>query len=225
MPTILCLESSSEVCSIALGKDDELLSIVETSEPFSHTRKMTVFIAKCLEEAGVLIRDVDAIAVSHGPGSYTGLRVSAATAKGLCFGLKIPLIALDTLEVIAHYSKSQIAADLYIPMIDARRMEVYTKIYSKTLEVVKETHNLILEEGSFASYDLGKILICGTGVEKTKAVFATKGYDFLPFDLSARYLIALAIRKFEEEEFENLASYSPNYFKAPRITKSKKPLF
>jgi tRNA threonylcarbamoyladenosine biosynthesis protein TsaB len=222
---ILSLESSSEVCSIALSKGGEILSTVETSEPFSHTRKMTLFIKECLDTSGVSIQDINAVAVSHGPGSYTGLRVSAATAKGLCFGLNIPLIAVDTLKAIANEAKSKISADVYIPMIDARRMEVYTAMYSNDLQLVKGTHNVIIEESSFANYQQGKILLCGTGVEKTKEVFKTNGYDFLPLNLSARYLVSLANEKFEEGNFENIVSYSPNYFKAPRITKSKKPLF
>ncbi len=104
----------------------------------------------------------------------------------------------------------------------------YTKERALEIEIlkeIKETHNLIIEEDVFAAYGGSKIVLCGTGAEKTKEVFKTKGYDFLPFQLSAKYLITLAHQRFAEENFENLVSYSPNYFKAPRITKSKKPLF
>jgi tRNA threonylcarbamoyladenosine biosynthesis protein TsaB len=225
MPIILNLESSSEVCSIALSNGNEILSIVESSEPFSHTRKMTLFIQECLEETGLSMEDINAVAISHGPGSYTGLRVSASTAKGLCFGLKIPLIAVDTLEAIAINAKKQSSADIFIPMIDARRMEVYTTIYSNELEIISDTHNLIIEEDCFEAYDTQKIVLCGTGVEKTKEVFKTKDYDFMHFQLSSSFLVAPAYAKYTEGKFEDLVSYSPNYFKAPRITKSKKPLF
>lgn len=225
MAYILHLESSSEVCSICLSKDEEVLAIVETTEAFSHTRKMTLFIMECLVKAGIKAGGLDAISVSHGPGSYTGLRVSAATAKGFCFGLKIPMIAVDTLEAIAYKAQSRESADLYIPMIDARRMEVYTTIYNKDLEIIKETHNLIIDETSYDEFSESRILFCGTGVEKCKEVFKTKGHILRPFSLSSSYLVPLAFRKYRSQSFENIVSYGPNYFKSPKVTKSKKPLF
>ncbi|GLR18649.1 tRNA (adenosine(37)-N6)-threonylcarbamoyltransferase complex dimerization subunit type 1 TsaB [Portibacter lacus] len=225
MAKILSLESSSEVCSVCVSDENEILSLIETTEPFSHTRKMTLFIQQCLSEANISMQELDAVAVSDGPGSYTGLRVSAATAKGICFGLQIPLITVNTLEAIATHASSLAEGDLYIPMIDARRMEVYTSTYNNKLEEVKETHNLILEEDSFNIYNGKKIVLCGTGVEKCKDVFKTKGYDFLPFRLSASYLLPLIQAKFRSKNFVDMISYSPNYFKAPKVTQSKKPLF
>jgi len=225
MAIILSLESSSEVCSICVSRNEELLSLVETTEPFSHTRKMTLFIKQCLDEAGLSTADLNAVAVSHGPGSYTGLRVSAATAKGLCFGLNIPLIAIDTLEAIAYEAKSKGEADIYIPMIDARRMEVYATIYNKDLEILQNTNNIIIDVDSFQVFNGQQVVLCGTGVEKCKEVFKTKGYDLLPFSLSASFIPPLAIQKYEVKQFENIVSYGPNYFKSPKVTKSKKPLF
>ena len=225
MPYILSLESSSEVCSVCVSEGGECLSLIETKEPFSHTRKMTLFIDECLKEAGIQVKELSAVAVSDGPGSYTGLRVSAATAKGLCFGLGIPLIAVDTLQAIADHARYIYDGSLYIPMIDARRMEVYYSVLDPHLKVLEQTNNLILETDVFSQYEDETLVLCGTGVEKSKEVFKTKAYDFFPFDLSAKHLIRIAQQKFDDEAFENIVSYGPNYFKAPKVTQSKKPLF
>ncbi|WP_235297590.1 tRNA (adenosine(37)-N6)-threonylcarbamoyltransferase complex dimerization subunit type 1 TsaB [Portibacter marinus] len=225
MAYILSLESSSRVCSVALSNKDQLIYLKESSEPFSHTRKITLFIQECLQESGISVNQLEAIAVSHGPGSYTGLRVSAATAKGLCYGLQIPLIAVDTLKAIAWKAREEEDAEIYIPMIDARRMEVYTAVYDQKLEKIKPTHNLILEKEVMDEFTKKLVVLCGTGVEKARSIFENKSMILMPFELSANYIFNLAYQQFTEQNFENIASYSPNYFKAPRITTSKKPLF
>ncbi len=225
MTYILNLETSSEVCSVCLSHGGEVVNLIETKEAFSHTRKMTLFISDCMKEAGIELGALDAVAISDGPGSYTGLRVSAATAKGLCFGLGIPLIAINTLHALAYHTKTIIDAPYYIPMIDARRMEVYTSIYSNTLQEVGETHSLILDQSAFEGYQGKGAVLCGTGVEKCTALFDAETFDFRPLDLSSAYLVGLSEAKFAAGKFENIASYSPNYFKAPKVTRSKKPLF
>lgn len=227
MAIILSLESSSEVCSVCIHRDLEVLALVETDEPFSHTRRMTLMIQEGLEEASLSMKDLDGVAVSHGPGSYTGLRVAAATAKGICYALGIPLVAVDTLEALAMEAQSFIEGELFIPMIDARRMEVYTAIYNKAGECVKPTYNLILEEGIFSSWEEtgSKIVLCGTGVEKSKHFFGDERYLLRPRRLSATYMIPLAISRFQEGKVEEIVSYEPNYFKSPRVTASKKRPF
>lgn len=228
MPLILSLESSSEVCSVCLHDGGDLLSIVESDEAFSHTRKITVFIEKCLSKVNRKFKDLDGIAVSNGPGSYTGLRVSSSTAKGLCYGLDIPLIAVDTLKAIAQNAASVYNKEaLYIPMIDARRMEVYNAILSSDLEVIKETHNLILEQGVFDDYlSVGlPVVLCGTGVKKSAHLFTSESFISKPSRLSASFLVEEANQKYENSDFENLVAYEPYYYKAPMVTKSKKKPF
>ena len=227
MAIILSLETSSPVCSVCLHDGEDLLSIVETSEAFSHTRKITVCINECLEEANLEIQDLQAVAVSHGPGSYTGLRVAAATAKGICYGLDIPLIAVDTLASVAVRAQHKHPNCLYIPMLDARRMEVYNAVYDAGLKTVKGVHNLILEEGvydEFKKNDL-RIVLCGTGIEKAETMFDDETFIKMPFDLSSKDMIGIATQRFQDKMYENIVAYEPNYYKAPMVTKSKKPLF
>ncbi len=228
MALILSLESSSEVCSVCLHEDGEILSLVESKEAFSHTRKITVFIQQCLSEGAKDINDVSAIAISGGPGSYTGLRVGASTAKGLCFGLNIPLISIDTLEAIAFHARTEVPdSDYYIPMIDARRMEVYSAVFNREGIKVVETDNVILDENSYTEWfsDKKKTTLCGTGVQKSLHLFEESAFHSMPLDLSAAYLMGLAEKKYLGNEFEDIVSFEPNYFKAPKVTKSKKALF
>lgn len=227
MALILSLETSSEVCSVCLHENEKILSIIETKEAFSHTRKITLFITECLKIANKEIHQLNAIAISDGPGSYTGLRVAASTAKGMCYALGIPMIAVDTLKAIAHHASLTFPGAMYFPMVDARRMEVYTSIFDASLNHLKETYNLILEKEVFEEWEISnqKMVLCGTGVEKVKMLFAEKKYELMPFELSSSHMVSLAIRKFENKFFENIISYEPNYYKAPKVTRSTKALF
>lgn len=227
MAIILSIESSSDVCSVCVHQDGKVLSISETKEAFSHTRKMTLFIQEVLNHAGMTIKDLQAVAVSHGPGSYTGLRVAAATAKGLCYGLGLPLIAVDTLQAIALEASRTIPDALYIPMIDARRMEVYYAIYDDALNIIRQTDSIILEEGIFdeAQPTNGLKVLCGTGIAKATLLFQDSIYHQIPMELSAGMMVEIAEEQFNKELFENIVSYEPNYFKAPKVTKSKKQPF
>ena len=228
MSLILSLETSSEVCSVCLHEDEKILKIVESTEAFSHTRKITLFIASCFEGTGKRIEDLSAIAVSQGPGSYTGLRVGASTAKGMCYGLDIPLISVSTLLAIADNASMAYPGKVYIPLIDARRMEVYTSIFDENLEVLKETNNLILAIGVFEKEFAGRtasLVLCGTGINKAVEFFEEDYYIIYPFSLSASHMVRIADEKFRNGQFENLVAFEPNYFKAPNVTKSKKALF
>lgn len=227
MAVILSIESSSDVCSVCIHKDGQILSLAETKEPFSHTRKMTLYIQQVLKNAGLTIHDLQAVAVSHGPGSYTGLRVSAATAKGLCYGLKIPLIAVDTLKAIAFKARTMLPDSIYIPMIDARRMEVYYAIYDAELREVRKVDNIILEEGIFDEEVLPNslVVLCGTGIAKGTLIFKNPVYHQMPMELSAGMMAEIAEEQYNKGKFEDIVSYEPNYFKAPKVTKSKKQPF
>src|SRR6476661_4332435 len=150
MALILLLETATSVCSVAVAEDGKLLAIHEESEKNIHATHLTLFIENVMQQAGRSLSDLDAIAVSMGPGSYTGLRIGVSTAKGLCYAMDKPLIGINTLEsmaaVIANSSTS-----LYVPMIDARRMEVYTAVYDADLKEILPTQAMILDEQSFAA--------------------------------------------------------------------------
>ncbi len=226
MALILNLETSSEICSVGLSENGQIITIKESDEAFSHTRKITLFISEVLKIANKEMNDLDAISVSHGPGSYTGLRVAAATAKGLCYGLGIPLIAVPTLKAIAYKTMTEKPGNIYAPMIDARRMEVYTCLFDQDLNIISATNNLILTIESIG--DLKKnqeVIACGTGIEKAKDIFSDHNIPIDPFRLSAKFMVEIADEMYEKGDFENLVAYEPLYFKAPMVTKSKKPLF
>jgi tRNA threonylcarbamoyladenosine biosynthesis protein TsaB len=226
MGLILNLETSSEMCSVCIAKDGEVLAIEETDEQFSHTRKTTVFIQDILDEAELGIKAIDAIGISHGPGSYTGLRVAAATAKGICYGLKIPLVAIPTLEAIAYHTRKSFPGMYYAPMIDARRMEVYACVFNQEMEMIRETNNIILDDQNIKYLKFKEsIIACGTGVEKAEKILKENGISTYPFRLSASFLAELSEKRYQNQIFENILAYEPLYFKAPKVTKSKKPLF
>ena len=226
MALILNLETSSEICSVCLSEGGKILALKEDNEAFSHTRRITLFISEVLKQSKRNIKELDAVAISHGPGSYTGLRVGASTAKGLCYGLDIPLIAVSTLEGIALKAHKAFPGYFYAPMIDARRMEVYTCFYNQNLDLVLPTSNVILSPDSVVEIGRqGMYVACGTGVEKAEDLFQGENIITMPFRLSAQFLYEIAEKKYRNKEFESIVSYEPLYFKPPMVTKSKKPLF
>lgn len=227
MPIILNIETATDICSVAIAKGDTLVSQNESTETFSHASAITLLIEDCLKDAGLTLNDLDAVAISSGPGSYTALRVGSSVAKGICYALDKPLIAVDTLEALAHAAFEEVAEGaFYIPMIDARRMEVYTSVYDQSLKLLKATHNLIVEQDSFSEYfeKDGLVVFCGTGALKTKPLFAAKNILYSVLTCSAKYLIPLSLISFQNKKFQDVAYYSPSYFKAPNITVSKKIL-
>ena len=227
MALILNIETATEICSVALSKDKEILVLKEIHEGYQHASKVTLLIKACLEKASLSLEQINAVAVSEGPGSYTGLRIGASVAKGLCYALDIPLISISTLDALAYYSKQKYPnAQFHIPMIDARRMEVYTSIYDASLKRIKEVHALVLDEKSFDSFQKRDTLIfSGNGSKKMLSLInQQENHIFIANNCSASNIAILAAEKFEKRIFEDIAYFKPFYLKSPNITRPKKIL-
>jgi len=217
MSWILCIETATEVCSVALAKDDQVQFLKEDHSNYKHSESLTVFIEALLAEAQIAPTDLSAIAISKGPGSYTGLRIGMAAAKGLCFALQIPLIGICTLESLAWQGIQKTAQEtcLHIPMIDARRMEVFTAIYNHQLQVVKKVNAAIINNESF-QFELNNNKIClyGSGALKCIEVLTNPNAIFIKdIYCSAKSLAALAHPKYLAQQFEEIAYFVPNYGK------------
>jgi len=225
MPRILHIETATEVCSVALSHiNGKLIGVEEDNSGFAHAEKLTVLIDKLLKKAGVEFNQLNAVAVSYGPGSYTGLRIGMSAAKGFCYALNIPLITISTLKAMAagaeHLSDVEnlfLQPDVLLcPMIDARRMEVYAAFYDKELNEVRAPSSDIIDADSYGEYlKKNKILFFGNGAAKCKPVLSPKAntYFFDEFQLSAQNMIALAYSAFKEKNFANLAYCEPLYLK------------
>jgi len=224
---ILNIETATEVCSVSLGKDGQEILTLESNQPQTHASQLTCLIEQLIVDCGYRIQDLDAIAVSSGPGSYTGLRIGAAVAKGICYATDCGLIAIDTLESLAHATKEiKPEGDYFIPMIDARRMEVYTSVYDNDLNCLEEKNAKIIDENSFLSYRNSnkKSFLSGNGAKKTLPFFNENNIQFIPIFCSAKHLNKLSEKNLNIKNFVNLAYYSPEYIKSPKITISKKRL-
>jgi len=225
-PLILCIESATRVCSVAIFKGEELLSIKEeSSEQYIHSEKLAVFIEECISEAQLKPEDINAVAVSSGPGSYTGLRIGTATAKGFCFGLDIPLISIETLESLAYTAVSKYPEiDIYLPMIDARRLEVFTAIFDSNCNRIANTFAEEIDSESFTEFKDKKILIFGDGAEKCLNTLTHLNLAFKDVYCSARNLGKLALQRFNASDFSDLAYFEPFYLKDFVAGKPKKLL-
>lgn len=229
MPLILGIETATRVCSVALFRDHEILAIRESEIPNIHSSKLTVFMEEIGEETGISFRYLDAVAVSMGPGSYTGLRIGVASAKGLCYALDKPLIAIPTLESMSYGISRQLVtralagqspvtnvSRLICPMIDARRMEVYCGIYDHENREVREVKAEVISENSFSEYlEHHHVIFAGDGASKCRELFANNpNAHFLDdFEASARYLVSPALEKYRGQSFENQAYFEPFYLK------------
>ncbi|HEY9114749.1 MAG TPA: tRNA (adenosine(37)-N6)-threonylcarbamoyltransferase complex dimerization subunit type 1 TsaB [Bacteroidales bacterium] len=223
MATILHIETSSQVCSVSVSKNGNVAAIKESTDKNSHAELVTIFSEEVLKETGKAFSDLDAIAVSMGPGSYTGLRIGVSTAKGFCFAIDKPLIAISTLEAMAcgmvKFAKKSgfiHKNHLFCPMIDARRMEVYTAVFDSELKTIQEISAEIIDETSFAELlEKHPILFAGDGAEKCKDLFSSeKNAHFLDdFNPSSAFMAELAEKKFNAGNFENLAYFEPFYLK------------
>lgn len=223
---ILLLETATDLCSIGIGQDGQLLSLVEIAERADHAARINELILEACRQAGCRLAELDAVALSRGPGSYTSLRVGTATAKGICFALDKPLIAIDTLEALARAAQQEEHASfLYCPMIDARRMEVYTAFYDQDMQVIKTAHPLVVEAGVFDAFlEAGyRIVLAGNGAEKCRPVLPDS-ILFSGVDCSAVHLALPAQQAFQNQAFEDLAYFEPFYLKPPNITQAKKRL-
>lgn len=226
-PLILALETATDVCSVALLRGDRLLSKKEGTG-YIHSSLTAVFIRDCMKEANVKAADLDAVAVSIGPGSYTGLRVGLSTAKSICFMHDLPLIEVSTLEALAWLSIQEDPASgaIYLPMIDARRMEVYVAAYDYKRQLKLPPQPLVLNAGWFeqwAEYD--QIILSGDGSSKVKEVEDLPSQiTFSTTQTDALAIGQIGLEKFRKGNFADLAYLEPEYIKPANVTKSKKPL-
>ncbi|MBO4281579.1 MAG: tRNA (adenosine(37)-N6)-threonylcarbamoyltransferase complex dimerization subunit type 1 TsaB [Bacteroidales bacterium] len=216
MTHLLCLETATEICSVALSEDDRCIACVEDPQGNSHAELLMPLIDQCLRQAGVGKRELDAVCISSGPGSYTGLRIGTSSAKGLCYALSIPLLAVPSLEGIACGAAMACPdADCFRPMIDARRMEVYTALYDAQGTLLRETESLIINSESFATERQGHTLVlCGNGAPKCRETLQGEGLRYSDTLSSARYLIPGAFRRWKAGQREDTAYFEPYYLKA-----------
>src|SRR5690554_3069944 len=214
MAAILCIETATTNCSVALSIDGDVVAIrQENNNKFSHSENLHVFIGEVLLEAEFDKANLNAIAVGKGPGSYTGLRIGGSAAKGLCFALDIPLIAISSLEILAQEVK---AAEVYIvPMLDARRMEVYSAVFDSEMAQLRKIKAEILNEKSFIEFlSKGKTIFLGDGSTKFREICNHPNAIFLDDKFpSAAEMASIANGKFNKNETENIAYFEPDYLK------------
>lgn len=223
MASILCIETSTEVCSVALAVDGIMTSKQEDKSGKNHALLLTQFIRELLSEKNLSMAQLDAVAVSGGPGSYTGLRIGISTAKGLCYAARIPLIAIPSLEILTHhvinnpsvYGIEKNDSYLYCPMIDARRMEVYASVYDSHLTTVRKVQAEIIDHMSFSELLKNqKMHFFGNGADKCKMTILHPNSLFLDsVKMSAGYMAGLAEAAFQAENFVDVAYYEPFYLK------------
>lgn len=230
MADILNIDTSSSICSVALSKDGEVVMGLESSQKMDHSISLAPFIKKCLDYLSDRNERLDAVSVTSGPGSYTGLRIGLSMAKGLCFGYDIPLIALSSLAVMTVRAiftyKDFSGEELIVPMIDARRMEVFTGVYDASLKLISSEESLILDENSLSSlsgYD--KILFIGNGIEKFKGLYKGENAIWLgSYMPHAKYMPALSEKFYKERRFSDVAYTVPSYLKEYQATTPKNRL-
>ena len=257
MERIILIETSTALCSVALAEDGIIVDYCESSAPKAHASLTAVFIQEMLAERGLSVTDCDAVCVSMGPGSYTGLRVGVSTAKGLCFGAKIPLIAVGTLDTLVAQAGLRLAPPFQnadkegtsvmsseagtsadykyiVPMIDARRMEVYTAVWkqerdtaaSDSWKQITETAPMIIDENSFAEYlEQDPVLFIGDGAGKCADVIKHPNAHFLQCHPKASSMLSPALAAFRAGDFKDVAYFEPFYLKEFVATVSKKKLF
>lgn len=211
---ILYLETSSKNCSVAISENEKILCVCEeVSENYKQSESLHTFVEWALEGAELSIKDIDAVCLGKGPGSYTGLRIGAASAKGFCYGLNIPLIAINSLDSLAepYFNKDY---DFVIPLVDARRMEVYCKIFDGKGNEISETEAKIIDENSFVEFADKKVLFVGDGAKKVQETLNLNNAEYIANAYpSARYLIRKANEKINSKDFEDVAYFEPFYLK------------
>ncbi len=235
MSLILCIETGTDVCSVGIARDGELLSLRESDEGRDHARKVGVFVDELLRETGIAPDDLDAVAVGKGPGSYTGLRIGVSFAKGLCYGLQKPLLAVGSLDALVEVAREDYEAGILAvddwqharlcPMVDARRMEVYAQVFDSQGTPLTDVSAEVVSEESFAAYrQAGEpFVIFGSGARKCADLLA--GATFVEVTPSARGLARLAQQALDEGRTEDIAYFEPFYLKDFVVTTSKKRLF
>ena len=219
MAIILNIETATKNCSVSLSKNGKTIFFKEHADQgYSHAEKLHVFIDQVIKECQINISEINAVAVSKGPGSYTGLRIGVSAAKGLCYALNIPLIAVDTLEILANQVQKK--DGLIVPMLDARRMEVYSAVFNNDLEKISETKAEILSTDSYDEIN-EKIYFVGDCQEKCQTVLTKNNFEFLSEIVypSANEMSKLSYQKFENKQFEDVAYFEPFYLKDFLLTK------
>jgi len=230
MSTIINIETSTEVCSVALCKDNEVIALKENKEGLNHAKLVTIFVEALLEEAKLDIKEIDAISISKGPGSYTGLRIGVSTAKGLCYGAQIPMIGINTLQAIsveAIKRAENIDKDTWFcPMIDARRMEVFCAFFDTNNKQQEDIKAVIVDQDSFKEIlNERKVVFFGNGAEKCKETITHKNAIFIDnIRNSAANMAALSNEAFKNQSFEDVAYFEPFYLKDFVAIPSKKKL-
>jgi tRNA threonylcarbamoyladenosine biosynthesis protein TsaB len=224
MSLILLIESSSRNCSVGIAENGQLLFSEELSmDQYVHAEKLHLFADEVMRKANKTWSQLTAVSVGRGPGSYTGLRIGISAAKGICFSLSIPLIAIDTLDLLALWAIEHHAGfDLYCPMIDARRMEVYTRTFNESGQSLDETRAVILDEIFYNKLKENKVLFIGDGAFKC-AESGIKNQHIVSIEPSVRMMAKLSEQKFTQSHFENLAYFEPFYLKdfIPLTSKTK----
>ena len=217
MEKILCLETATTNCSVALFDGDEPIASLESNDGgYSHGEKLHVFIRQVLAQGGISPRELSAVAVSRGPGSYTGLRIGVSSAKGLAYALEIPLLSVGTLAIMARIAREETSADYLVPMLDARRMEVYTAVYDRDLQEVSPVEALIVRPGAYASLSQTGKMACffGDGMDKCRDLLGEERFSFLPGVFpSALAMGTEALSRLREHCWEDVAYFEPYYLK------------
>ena len=234
MALILSIETGTDICSVALANDGELMALRESDEGRDHAKKVALFVDELLRETGVQPSDLDAIAVGKGPGSYTGLRIGVSFAKGMCYALDIPLIAIGSLDALTEVAREDYDAGILdieeeewakaklCPLVDARRMEVYAEVFDNEGKALTDVVAEVVTEDSFKEWRKDKFVIFGNGAKKCTELLSDAIFvDIAP---SARGIVRLAEESFKAQQFEDLAYFEPFYLKEFLVIPSKKKL-
>ena len=234
MALILSIETGTDICSVALANDGELMALRESDEGRDHAKKVALFVDELLRETGVQPSDLDAIAVGKGPGSYTGLRIGVSFAKGMCYALDIPLIAIGSLDALTEVAREDYDAGILdieeeewakaklCPLVDARRMEVYAEVFDNEGKALTDVVAEVVTEESFKEWRKDKFVIFGNGAKKCTELLSDA--IFVEIAPSARGIVRLAEEAFKAEKFEDLAYFEPFYLKEFLVIPSKKKL-
>ncbi len=223
MSYILNIETATKNCSVSISKSGELVALEELNDGnYSHAEKLHVFIESVLKKAAISFSDLDAVSVGKGPGSYTGLRIGVSAAKGLCFGLEIPLMAIETLTILAN--SISVTDGVLVPMLDARRLEVYSAVFAPDYQQIRETQAQIIDETSFVEYlNKGKVYFLGDGAEKCKEIIKHENAVFIDGKSpSTNEMARLSYEKLKKNDIEDVAYFEPYYLKDFVGTKPKK---
>ncbi len=216
--TIMLLETATAVCSVALARDGEVLAELHSDQPNAHSSRLPLFVEQLFEQCHITPKQLDAVCVSSGPGSYTGLRIGVSSAKGFCYALSIPLLSVPTLQGMAaqYYAQHPDYGGMVCPMIDARRMECYTAVYASPTELIKPTSADIIESGIYDEYlNRGEVTFVGDGAEKTRELLGVhpNARYASDFRISAAGMLPIAMQRLQAGQVEDVAYFEPFYLK------------